>query len=168
MLETKPWFTQEAIKFLENLIQINPNIKVLEFGSGNSTIWLAKKGVNLISIEHDKTWYETVKKSLKDNNLNIDLRFIGGQYYTVCSEFEDNYFDLIIVDGQNRVKCIEECYKKLKPGGVLLLDDAERERYLPVYELLKEWKFFKTVEYNLDDKEYPEKQTNWWIKPLIS
>ena len=51
-----PWITYDSIKILDDLISKN-DIGV-EFGSGNSTVWLGKRMHSLTSVEHDKKWYK--------------------------------------------------------------------------------------------------------------
>lgn len=46
-----PWFTYPALRFLKNIIR--PNFKVLEFGSGNSSIWWSAHVRQVVSVEHD-------------------------------------------------------------------------------------------------------------------
>ena len=60
-----PWLTEEAIIFLEEFIEENPSAKILEFGSGASTIWFAKKNVELFSVEHNPDWYNLISNILK-------------------------------------------------------------------------------------------------------
>lgn len=165
-LQTKsssvPLLTEKAILFLENFFKQNPNAKVLEFGSGNSTIWMSKLAKNIVSIEHDLKWYERVKNSIQtsSNSNPVDLRLLPRPYYTVCEEFEAELFDLIIVDGRDRVKCFESSMRILKKGGILMLDDAQRISYNRVYDLVDGWHFTKTTS--------PERDTYWWRKPGIN
>jgi predicted O-methyltransferase YrrM len=43
-------------------------------------------------------------------------------------------FDLIVVDGRERVRCVRAALPRLAPGGVLLLDDSQRRRYRSVVQ----------------------------------
>lgn len=48
------------------------------------------------------------------------------------SKFSSNLnkkFDVIIVDGRDRVNCVKNAIKNLKESGVIVLDDSERESY---------------------------------------
>jgi hypothetical protein len=45
----RPWLTLTANKFLEQWIQ--PSDRVVEFGSGRSTLWFAKHAGSVLSIE---------------------------------------------------------------------------------------------------------------------
>lgn len=62
------------------------------------------------------------------------------QYATHIAQFPDAHFDLIVVDGRVRPSCIQQAIPKLKPGGLLVLDNAEREWYQRARALLDTWK----------------------------
>ena len=49
---------------------LKPNWKMLEWGSGGSTIYFSSLVEKYYSIEHDPAWYEKVKKELTQNNIN--------------------------------------------------------------------------------------------------
>lgn len=51
-------------------------------------------------------------------------------YVKSINKFEDNHFDLIIVDGRARPSCILHSIEKLKKGGILLVDNTDRAYYL--------------------------------------
>jgi hypothetical protein len=50
-------------------------------------------------------------------------------YAGVADEVADATLDFVLVDGQMRLRCAEKALAKLKPGGLLALDGANR--YLP-------------------------------------
>ncbi|MDN3506134.1 MAG: class I SAM-dependent methyltransferase [Simkaniaceae bacterium] len=164
---TEPWLTEKAIDFLDNYFISNPNAVVLEFGSGASTVWLSKRTENLYSIEHSPEYYNEVNELLKGGGL-VDYRLVAKPYYNVCDEFDDEFFDLILVDGRNRKGCIYKSLSKLKPGGVLMLDNAERTFYHAVFPLMDEWEYFSTEQRGPDKWGfwYTGWKTDWWIKPI--
>lgn len=51
------------------------------------------------------------------------------RYVTFIDSFSDAAFDLVVVDGRARPSCIQHGMAKVKPGGFLLLDNAERQHY---------------------------------------
>ncbi len=167
-LRSIPWLTSEAIIFLESFLQQNKNANILEFGCGGSTIWFSKRTTNLVSIEHNPEWYEKVKNFLENSKEcnKVDLRLIQENYYKVAEEFPDNFFDLILVDGGQREKCVKSCIRILKKGGILMLDNAERHSYKKIYEILKNWDLHKTIQKEPDiyGSYYQNWQTNWWVK----
>jgi len=56
-----PWYTYPSIKYLENHLK-NDHV-VLEFGSGNSSLWYAERVKKIVSLETDYEWF--TKISLK-------------------------------------------------------------------------------------------------------
>jgi len=68
------------------------------------------------------------------------------QFYRYISEidqYDDESFDCIIIDGRERVGCLVYAIPKLKPGGVIVLDDSFRPKYKEFFEMLNEWSIKK-------------------------
>ncbi len=129
----KPWITQDAIKVIENILQ--KDFVGLEFGSGRSTVWYAKQIEHLTSIEDHKEWYEEIRTQFKEANIsNVTYLFKNAEgddiaqtdYCRVIDDYKDNSMDFIVVDGKHRDVLANKAVHKLKKGGVLLLDDANR------------------------------------------
>jgi SAM-dependent methyltransferase len=51
-------------------------------------------------------------------------------YVEVIDTFPDNHFDVVLIDGRSRPACLVHAYPKLKPGGLLVLDNSDRDYYL--------------------------------------
>jgi len=162
-----PWITFEAKEWLDKFLK--QDMTVFEYGSGGSTLFFSKKVKNLISIEHDKTWYEALSSLLKekkilnceywlleprpilakDTNLNFSypLSFTSEAYTNMSFKkyvksidvFPNGSFDLILVDGRARPSCILHALNKLRPGGFLMLDDSERTYYHLGKQLIDRW-----------------------------
>ena len=65
--------------------------------------------------------------------VSDDERYAGKtfrSYAQAIDAFPDRYFDLVVVDGRARPSCILHARDKVKPGGILLLDQSERPYYL--------------------------------------
>ena len=148
----KPWLTKQSIQILSTLLK--PEDTGLEFGSGSSTIWFAGRIKHLTSVEHDHSWYEKISRKLKDKNIrNVDYYFFPlpeegesaqDTYLRKIGEFDDYSLDFVLVDGRLRDLCACMVLEKIRPGGVLVLDNAER--YLKrhsgnVRPASKEWTF---------------------------
>lgn len=85
-------------------------------------------------------------------------------YVLKIEDYPDDYFDLVVVDGRARLSCVYQARTKVKPGGLLLLDDSQRARYRPAYQLLDGWdvtQFFGPVPYETNFAE-----TTFWRKPV--
>ena len=135
-----PSYSVAAMHFLEE--RLKKDMKVFEFGSGLSSLFYARKCKNVTAIEHDPSWYNEVK-SQNSSNLSIylkDLNSVNGDYEKAIFDFDEQY-DLIVVDGRKRNKCIFNCIKKLSESGVIILDDSHREKYLPGKQFLEEQGF---------------------------
>lgn len=119
-----PWLGFRAIKYIDGLM--NRSWKVLEFGSGMSTIWLARRCEFLVSIETDKGWYESVRSMLTANGLkNVDYRLRDQSEAHVLRDCKDSYFDFVLVDGVHRDRAMMTAIKKVKPGGYIYLDNSD-------------------------------------------
>jgi predicted O-methyltransferase YrrM len=126
-----PWLTAKAVELLDTLL---PGIDVaLEWGSGRSTAWLAKRTRHLTSVEHDQAWHEIVKKQCAAKNLsNVEVLFRSleddeskNAYVAVCDRFKDGELGLALIDGADlRVECAIAAIPKLAVAGLLVLDNA--------------------------------------------
>lgn len=124
-----PWVTYSFIDFIKT--RLTKVHTVFEFGSGNSTYFYAKYAGVVVSVEHDKLWYDKIEKSI-DKPDNSELIFCellrDGDYCRMPIKLEEK-FDIIIVDGRDRVNCCKQGIDALSSKGVLVLDDSEREDY---------------------------------------
>jgi hypothetical protein len=181
----RPWTTPASIVFFDKVL--TKEMTGLEYGSGRSTLFFAKKLKRLISIEHHTAWHEKVTKLLAENKLiNVEYLLIPEQptansdenieletkllklngselrneffnYYNKVNEYPDEYFDFVLIDGRARVKCGLNALKKLKSGGIFVLDNSERPRYLPLHSAFDSWPKVETTT-GLTN-------TTIWIKP---
>lgn len=61
-------------------------------------------------------------------------------YATQIDEFPDGSFDIVLIDGRVRNSCIKHAYKKVKIGGMIILDNSDRPHYLSqTSHLLKDY-----------------------------
>ena len=134
--EDLPWLTPDSIDLLDDLVK-KKDIGV-EFGSGRSTVWFALRCKFLTSIEDNKQWYKIVKEKLRKNQLeNVEYFYknsisedgLQSEYYKTIEEFEDDSLDFVLIDGKHRDILSLTAIQKVKLGGLLILDNANR--YLP-------------------------------------
>jgi predicted O-methyltransferase YrrM len=128
-----PWLSRPANLILDSFLRKDD--VGLEFGSGKSTVWFAERVSGITSIEHDSTWHDKVTKELAMRNLrNVDCLLVErdvedekGQdaaYVRITDKFAKNSFDFILVDGAYRDNCALASLELLRPGGILIIDDA--------------------------------------------
>ncbi len=128
-----PWLTRHAVRALD--ARIEPSMEGFEWGAGRSTIWIARRLARLVSIEHSPEWHARVARMLERSGAtNVALRLTlpdPDAYVAPITETPDATLDIVLVDGISvlRDRCVLAAIPKLKPGGMLVLDDAQR--YLP-------------------------------------
>lgn len=52
------------------------------------------------------------------------------KYARQIDEFPNSWFDMVVVDGRARPSCISHAISKVRSGGMLVVDNVEREYYL--------------------------------------
>ncbi len=146
----KALMQDEEIQIIEkNLLALGKQtekIKILEWGSGKSTLYFTSFlkdnyiKYDWLSIEYNKKWYKKVKDMLKnDESTKIILFDVGNdnarQRYTKMEEYI-NYpkkikekFDFILIDGRKRRRCTVLARKLLTKDGLVFLHDAHRKFY---------------------------------------
>ena len=131
-----PWMTYPAVAFLEP--RLKSSFRVFEYGSGNSTFWWAARVAWVDSCEHDSAWIARLQGRLPGN---VRLRHVPldheGQYSTAVIEARGP-FDVVVVDGRDRVSCARNSLLVLATRGVIVWDDTHRQEYEPGYELLRQ------------------------------
>jgi len=140
-----PWVTYSFIDFIKE--RIEKHHSVFEFGSGNSTFFYAKYAGLVVSVEHDKDWYDKIVNAKPENSEMIFCELVrDGDYCRVPVKLEEK-FDIIIIDGRDRVNCCKQAVNALSENGVIVLDDSEREFYLEGIAFLKS-KGFKQLAFS--------------------
>jgi SAM-dependent methyltransferase len=159
-----PWMNYSVIDYLSEHIKLDA--RIFEYGSGSSTVYWAKRGASVVSVEHDKSFFLSQCSQLKQYS-NVDYvlaepqpteagqgsfqsreTFSSTIYMGYCFEdyvgsirrFPVNSFDVVTVDGRARAACIRECVDWLRPGGLLILDNSDRTRYhQAISDALSHW-----------------------------
>ncbi len=143
----QPWWSFKAQSKIEDILK-GGDKHVFEYGSGNSTAWLAERAATVTSVEHDSGFYNMLKSQLPDNVTLINAlprklaigetsMFSSKQIRHEGFDFKDyvhsirqtgRKFDLIVIDGRARPQCLEEAMKHLTPNGTIFLDDVVKKR----------------------------------------
>lgn len=136
-----PWMNFPIVKLLEE--RLKSDFILFEFGSGYSTYFYANKVKSVISVEYDEKWFQIFKA---DRPANVELIFkekdIDGNYCRVINT-TGKQFDVVIVDGRDRVNCVKQAILALSSRGVILLDDSQRDKYQEGIEFALEKGFRK-------------------------
>lgn len=139
-----PWMTYSSISFIEP--KLKKNMRIFEYGSGNSTLFYAEKVNYVIGVEHNKEWVEKLRELIPDNvKIEHEILEYAGNYCKKANSYVEK-FDIIIIDGRDRVNCILESVHAISERGVIILDDSERIEYQEGKDFLVE-KGFKYIEF---------------------
>jgi hypothetical protein len=128
-----PWLTAQSVGLLDELLR--PQDVALEFGSGRSTRWFARRVRHITSVESDAEWHKTGLERLKVEGLaNVELLLrpmdvpdaegSKSAYVRVLDGFGDSSLDFCLVDGMYRGACAVGVIPKLRTGGFLAIDNA--------------------------------------------
>lgn len=102
--------------------------RVFEWGSGRSTqiLGMYHSVQRLVSIEHDKEWYERARCTKMMNTTLILQPDLNAYVKEIECEPKQ---DLIFVDGKSRNECLAIALEYMKDEGVVILHDAKRSEY---------------------------------------
>ena len=141
------------------LLQMSPVERILEFGSGPSSIRLAMafSEAHVLSVEGDwRNFAETMnlmqtfwdKRNLSIKYRPITLESYGDAEFLTYEEgmFWEEEIDCVVIDGppvytlRGREACLYQVYDQIRIGGLVILDDFRRsyekqivENWISVY-----------------------------------
>jgi methyltransferase family protein len=135
-----PWLTAEATSRLDQ--HLEPHHVGVEWGSGRSTVWFAKRVGHLLSVEHHAGWHASVSTRIASDGIhNVDYRLhpcepervetpdwiaamFASEYVRAVDAFDARSIDFALVDGMYRSVCALAVIPKLKPGALLVVDNV--------------------------------------------
>lgn len=145
-----PWWTLDAAARVDAFLAGRRQARALEWGSGASTVWLARRCASVVAIEHDAPWAEVVR-GLVPEGSSVDLRLVeappatgaAGEVRSAKPGWTDRdfrayvdmvnqvggTFDVIVIDGRARQACLVAALPHLADDGILVFDNVDRRRY---------------------------------------
>lgn len=141
-----PWYTYSCIEWLST--RLRPTDTVFEFGAGFSTLWYGQRTRTVVSVEHDPAWFRRLANTLPNN---VDLRLcdahadeigelepknVVSNYAASIQLYPTDSFDVIVIDGMERLTCTMVALPRLKEEGLLIFDNSDRPVYRPAIEHL--------------------------------
>lgn len=148
-----PWWTYQAVDAVESFLRGHDGrARVFEYGSGASTVWLARRAGSVDAVEHEAGWAARVRQLLAGTpglrcTPTVHVPVVAPSARPVVAsgapsgqglEFRDyvhaidtvpGEFDLVLIDGRARAEVLRHVLDRVGPGGLVLLDDAQRTRY---------------------------------------
>ena len=134
-----PWYTYPAIDFLSR--KDFREERILEWGAGQSTLWWAARAREVVSIEGDPSWYETLQRQLPSHAA---LHLAGPDLKGIREKLRGT-FNVIIIDGLDRLACARISLDYLAEGGAIVLDNSDgswgADGTFPILDLFREHRF---------------------------
>lgn len=134
-----PWWGKSIIDLVVK--KLDRNMKVFEWGTGNSTLFWGQYVGSVVSVESDLEWYEKMKRVIT-NNVRLEycqLEYDGEYCRKILDEEQE--FEIILIDGRDRVRCACNAIKKLTENGIIIWDNSEREYYQKGFKYIKRYGF---------------------------
>lgn len=128
-----PWLTYPFISLLEE--RLKSDFVVFEYGSGNSTLYFAQRVKEITSIEHNEVFYIKMKQRMP-KNVNYQFYELHKDDYPNSIRNENKKFDIVVIDGRERVNCCKVAVDYLKEQGVIIFDNSIRPRYKDGFNFL--------------------------------
>lgn len=124
---TQPWIGYDAIARLNELLR--PDMRALEYGSGMSTMWFARRVKDITAVEDSAEWAGFQRKQLARKNYHnveiIDASTKDAYVRPPAAGLAPAAFDFIMIDGRWRDACAEAAIEVVKPGGLVYLDNSD-------------------------------------------
>ncbi len=188
--DQQPWINFRATEWLEAYLK--PPMKVFEYGSGGSTLFLAGHVAHVVSVEHDESFYHFLAERLRrseitnctyllrtptplemDNPPTYGCKSFTSEwpehkamsfetYVNAIDDYPDGSFDLVTVDGRARPSCAFRALPKIKDGGWLMVDNMERSRYGIIRTLLGQYQYLDYLGVVPSDPQ-PHRTSIWRI-----
>ena len=158
-----PWWTWGAIRAVDRFLQERGgSATAFEWGSGASTFWLARRCSAVVSVEHHPG-FASATAAMMARFAHVELLLRPGapiaadgvgavrsdkggardldfhDYVGAIDTHGGGPYDLVVVDGRARSACLAAARRHLAPGGVIVLDNSDRERYQAALATAETW-----------------------------
>jgi len=125
-----PWLPFRLIDELGTVVAAGS--RVFEYGGGGSTLWFLGRGAEVVTVEHHPQWAGELHRRITSDRWTLLERSAAdgyADYVGAIEDYPDDSFDVVVVDGRERARCAVAAMPKVRPGGLLVVDDIDRERY---------------------------------------
>lgn len=162
--DERPWLNFPAVEFLENAIKPGDRVfefggggSTLFFCKKKTEVYTVEDNADWFEILSEMVkkrgytqWNGYFQSPEQYAGTNTQRRpdnpadFMSGsrglgamtfeKYARTIDTFPDAFFDVVLVDGRARPSCFRQAIPKIKPGGLVVVDNTERAYYLSPFE----------------------------------
>lgn len=156
--DASPWLSFEAIDYLSEYLHSDMKVFEYGSGGStiffakrvssivsieHNELWYKKvkecfkneriNNVDYFNILPEKDDSQNLKDiSNASHYISEDRNYIGfnfQSYVKKIDDFENEYFDCIVIDGRARPSCLKHSVSKVKRGGIIVYDNCESKHY---------------------------------------
>lgn len=191
LIGDRPGFTFSARHFLTSII--NDNMRIYEYGAGESTLFFARYAKEVISVSCNSTiLYKVKDAAIEKGNCRVslilpryDTAYFGrnfwepdvylsvhkdysGQtfeeYAKSIEEYSDGYFDIVSINRPVQLACLRHAIKKLNEAGFIILHDVDKTEYVWIDKIFNNRNWQKIIFYGPSPSSSYFKCTYIWKK----
>jgi len=148
MEQSLPWISWPCIDFLNGYLKVNQ--KVIEYGGGGSTLFFLKKGCSVATVESSHEWAESLNSAVANlpgaagQAWQLRLRPVTGNDDPAIDAYINEAgnggpWDVALVDGWGRLRCIHAAKRFIVPGGALIVDNANQQQFRELPGVMNGW-----------------------------
>jgi len=115
-----PWYSYSAIAFLSQTDVAGR--AVLECGGGQSTRWWLGRGAKVVTLESHAAWAQELRDSI---GSQARIETVHDALDNLPPDIAATRYDVVVVDGLDRVRAAELATRCVKPDGAILVDNSE-------------------------------------------
>lgn len=115
-----PWYSYPFLDFLADVDVSGWN--VLEFGSGQSTLYWAARARRILAYEHNAQWLETLRPKLP---AHAEIRLFEGEATLATLETLDWKPSLVVIDGCKRLACAKASLRVFGRHPLYVLENSD-------------------------------------------
>lgn len=136
MANNRVWMSPQEQMLIGSYL--TPNVTMLEWGSGFSTMWYSQFVANYYSIEHDASWYKKISSKIGSlpTVRSYVLKSVKREVYSNDGNYEQfkdyvhavddlgvKTFDVILVDGRARAACAAHALLYTTSETIVIIHD---------------------------------------------
>ena len=131
--------TAQEVDLIQKLLELDLNHKILDIpcGSGRHAIELTRRGFNVVGMEYHPAQIEAAKESMKDRGVKFELIQADMRDIPHTEKYDRlyNFFTSFgFFSDEENEKTLQQFYKALKPGGLILLDTINRDSVIRKFQ----------------------------------
>ncbi|WP_134390636.1 hypothetical protein [Methylacidiphilum sp. Yel] len=134
---SQPWWVFEAIRLVDS--KLNNQDRVLELGSGYSTLWFCNRVEYICSIEESEAWKTWLEREMAARRQKIKGAVLLGNTKSFLERLRGGQWSVIVIDGSDRMSALDGVISLQRENlpRILIFDDTDKAEYRGVARLVQ-------------------------------